>query len=206
MDSGVIALPRTNSHPDPGGGRGFYKLPAPFSCGLLERPIPRRAPTHGGDSPSIQFQGRDPLSAVSVNTLPKSRSCSTCTASGAIATDCPPPRRGGGRRPRSGRAVGVARREPFNQRRRRQVRRGTVSASPSAPPPGGDCPSIQCHGRGDLLNHLPDEKLPANSTPVPGYGRRDRLPPHLPARGKGALAVVGRKRCLTRWWCEGIKP
>ena len=31
-------------------------------------------------------------------------------------------------------------------------------------------------------------------------------PPHLPARGKGALAVVGRKRCLTRWWCEGIKP
>ncbi len=68
MDSGVIALPRTNSHPDPGGGRGFYKLPAPFSCGLLERPIPRRAPTQGGDSPSIQFQGRDPLSAVSVKT------------------------------------------------------------------------------------------------------------------------------------------
>jgi len=94
MDSGVIALPRTNSHPDPGGGRGFYKLPAPFPCGLLERPIPRRAPTQGGDSPSIQFQGRDPLSAASVNTLPKSRSCSTCTASGAIAMHCPPPRRG----------------------------------------------------------------------------------------------------------------
>ena len=144
MDSGVIALPRTNSHPDPGGGRGFYKLPAPFSCGLLERPIPRRAPTQGGDSPSIQFQGRDPLSAASVNTLPKSRSCSTCTASGAIATDCPPPRRGreeAAERPGGGGDRLQPWKTVFSDTSRQE--RGESSPpppSPSAPPPGGVIP------------------------------------------------------------------
>ncbi len=69
-------------------------------------PPPRQPHPHGGDIPSTQFQGRDPLPAVSVNTLLKS-----CLRPRALYPDyrhaLPAPSEGGGRRRGTRRAAGV---------------------------------------------------------------------------------------------------
>ena len=124
----------------------FMRLLAPFSCGLLEHdqerggsvpsPIPRRAPTRGGDSLSIRCSGR----------------ASPQLVSGAKLLE-----------------------DPVSRPLTRPSGQSPCTARPNA---GGGGVSRDKNG---------------------AAVKRRR-------EGKGALAVVGCKRCLTRWWFEGIKP
>jgi len=136
-------------------------------------PPPRRPLPQGGDSPSTQFQGRDPLSAVSVNTLLKS-----CLCPRALYPDyrhaLPAPSEGGGRRRGTRRAVGVFPRIPFNQRH--SDRRRGVPPPPRQPHPhGGDIPSTQFHGGDPLpavsVNALPKSLPCSPCTAIQGQSR-----------------------------------
>ena len=87
------------------------------------------SPTPRGDSPSTQCQGTDPLSAVNVNTLPKS-----CLCPRALYPDyrqtLPAPSGGGGRRRGTRRAVEVVRRKDVHPETQETWEGGVVSASP----------------------------------------------------------------------------
>jgi len=132
-----------------------YRSTRDTATGAADVPPPSpSAPPPRGRFSIDTVSGGDPLSAVSVNTLLKS-----CLCPRALYPDyrhaLPAPPEGGGRRPRSGREVGVV----YLTRKKsvwltRNDRGGGCSApSPSAPPPRGDIPSIQC---------------PGESTPTPG--------------------------------------
>ena len=139
----------------------------------------------------MHCRGRDNLSTVSVNTLPESCSCSDGTAIGGYRHALPAPSEGGGRRPRSGRVVGVIQRERFSVARERQGK-GRSAPSPSAPPPRG---------------RYPIDALPGNRQPLylqcehpagilfPLRARLSRVNRHvLPAPSRGG----GRRRWKRR--------
>ena len=114
-------------------------------------PPPRQPLPHGGDSPSTQCQGTDPLSAVNVNTLPKS-----CLCPRALYPDyrhtLPAPSGGGGRRRGTRRAAGVVDVNRSTGDTQATWEGGAVSASPLpvSPSPRGDSPSTQCQGTDPL--------------------------------------------------------
>ena len=74
----------------------------------------------------------------------------------------PAPCEGGGRRPRSGRAVGVIRRERFSDDTQETGEGGAVSASPLpvSPTPAGVIPHRYSVRGGDIPHHVLVEKLP----------------------------------------------
>ena len=106
--------------------RGFqrerFSVPCRDRGGGCSTPLPV-SPSPTGVIPHLYGATGEVLSAV-MNTLPKSFSCSPCTVSGSIAKHLPAPSGGGGRRPRSGRVVGViclTRKRSVWLRRRRQA-------------------------------------------------------------------------------------
>ena len=157
-------------------------------------PPPRQPLPHGGDIPSTHCRGRDNLSTVSVNTLPESCSCSPATAIGPIATHCPPPSEGGGRRPRSGREVGVAcltwKRSVWLRCRRQG--KGRSAPSPSAPPPRGRYPIDALPGKRQPL-YRQCEHPTGIPFLLPWHGHRANHP-SLPAPSEGG----GRRRWKRR--------
>jgi hypothetical protein len=95
-------------------------------------PLPCEPLPHGAIPHRDSVPGSGSLFAVSPDT-PERSSLRPWHGIRCYRPTLPAPYGGGGRRPRSGRAVGVFPRTPFNQRRRRQGR-----GKPSPPPPSPD--------------------------------------------------------------------
>jgi len=165
---------------DSGGVAGIcMKMLPPSSCGMPlvtaawcgflrdgieERaevgmfPLPQRntfpLPT-GVDSRSIQCQGCASPHPVPGEKLPEDPVSSPCTAIRGYRQTLPAPSGGGGRRPRSGREVGVV------YEYRSTIDTGDRGGRLFHPPPhqplphGGDIPSIRCHGGGRFLSVSP---------------------------------------------------
>jgi hypothetical protein len=153
-------------------------------------PLPIRPHPHGGDSPSIQFQGREPLSAVNVKTLPKSCLYPLARPPVLSPINCPPPRKGaGGGAERAGRwgwSMNTVQSETH------ETGAGDVPPpSPSAPPPRGDIPSMHCRGRAS-------PRLDVNTLPKSCLRPRTRLSgtiaKHSPAPGQ----MLSKARVVAR--------
>jgi len=169
----------------------------------LRLPPPRQPHPHGGDSPSIHCQGSDPLlTRFQARNSPKILPPRRGTVSGPIATHCPPPLEGAGGGHVSGRAVGVFlphTEKSVRLKRRRQGRGASPPPpSPSAPPQGGDSPSIHCQG-GDLLTTFSVRYFP--EIPFPSLPRLSRICHHAPPAHRMEEARLKRRftTVVIRW-------
>ena len=157
---------------------------------------PPVSPTPDWRFPIDTVAGGWAVSLRSRLTLPEIRSLSPDTVSVAIATYCPPPRKGAGGGRGSGRVVGVFWRRTFNQRRRRHGR-GEPSPpppSPSAPPPRGDIPSTQFQGRDPLSAVSVNTLLKSCLCPralYPDYRHALPAPSEGGGRRRGTRRAVG---------------
>jgi len=124
------------------------------------------APPPRGRFPIDTLPGEEhPLSRFQARKLPEDPASTPWHGHRVNHQTLPAPYEGGGRRPRSGRAVGVIQRERFPDDTSRQGRGPSRPPSPSAPPPRGDSPSIHCPGKSITSHGFRRENSPKILSP-----------------------------------------